>query len=90
MAKLHLHQERRRLRAAVSVVAALCVLSFAGLVFLHEASWPSMAASAVPGDVGNPPMADDSATSATTGLPSAERVFRGAPYQPPEEQIVQF
>ena len=90
MAKVHLHQERRTLRAAVSVVAALCVLGFAGLAFLHDASRPSIAASALPGAVGNLPAAGDAETSATSGLPSAASVFRGAPSKAPDEPIAQF
>ena len=90
MAKLNLHRERRTLRTAVSVVGALFVLGFASLVFLHDASSPSMAASALPGVVGHSPAADDAGTSATTGVPSAESVFRGALYTAPDEAIAQF
>ena len=90
MAKLHLHQQQQRARrAAMSVVAALCVLGFA-IVFLHDASSPSLAASALPGVVGNLSVPGDAETSETTGVPSAESVFRGAPYKAPEEAIAQF
>ena len=89
MAKLHLHQQLRARSAAMSAVAALCVLGFASLVFLHDASGPSLA-SALPGVVGNLPATGDAETSATTGVPSAESVFRGAPYKAPEEAIAQF
>ena len=67
MAKQHLHQQQRTRRAAMTVVAALCVLGFASLVFLHDASTPSMAASALPAAVGNLPAAGEAETSATRG-----------------------
>jgi hypothetical protein len=81
---------QRTFRAVVGVVAAVCVLGFASLAFLHNAARPSMAASALPGPVGDPPVAGNAATSATSGIPSAESVFRGAPYLAPEETIEQF
>ena len=89
MAKLNLHRERRTLRTAVSVVGALFVLGFASLVFLHDASSPSMAASALPAAVGNLPAAGEAETSATSRFP-AESVFRGALYTAPDEAIAQF
>jgi hypothetical protein len=89
MAKLHLHPQQRTRRAAMIVVAALCVLGFASLVFLHDAWSPSMTASASPG-VGILPVAGDAETPAATGVPSAESVFRGAPYKATEEAIEQF
>jgi hypothetical protein len=90
MAKQHLHQQQRTRRAAMTVVAALCVLGFASLVFLHDASTPSMAASALPAAVGNLPAAGEAETSATSRFPSAASVFRGAPYEAPEGTIEQF
>jgi len=48
-----------------------------------------MTASASPG-VGILPVAGDAETPAATGVPSAESVFRGAPYKATEEAIEQF
>ena len=81
---------QRTFRAVVGVVAAVCVLGFASVAFLHSAARPSMAASAPPGAVADSPAAGNTATSAASGIPSAESVFRGAPYIPPEETIEQF
>ena len=89
MAKQHLHQQQRTRRAAMTVVAALCVLGFASLVFLHDASTPSTA-SALPAAVGNLPAAGEAETSATSRFPSAASVFRGAAYEAPEGTIEQF
>jgi len=35
-------------------------------------------------------VAGDAETPAATGVPSAESVFRGAPYKAPDEEIEQF
>lgn len=87
MARQHQYVQRT-FRAVVGVVAALCVLGFASLAFLHDAAKPSMAASALPSTVGDSPAAGNSAPS--SGIPSAESVFRGAPYTAPDETIAQF
>jgi hypothetical protein len=89
MARQRQHVQRT-FRAVVGIVAALGVLGLAGLAFLHDAAKPSMAASTLPGAVGNSPVAGNAATPATSGIPSAESVFRGAPYIPPDEPIAQF
>jgi hypothetical protein len=49
-----------------------------------------MAASTLPGAVGDSPAAGNPATAVSNGVPSAESVFRGAPYIAPDETIAQF
>jgi len=89
MGKLYLNQERRTLRAAMSVVAALCVLGLAGLVVLHDGWTPGIVVSARPAVVSDAAAMGDSGMPVATGVPSAESVFRGAAYAP-EEPITQF
>lgn len=79
----------RKTGAIMSVAAALCVIGLAGVLWLHgygidaggEAA--ALVSSATPANgYLRAPM--------TTGVPSAESVFRGASYTPPEEPIAQF
>ena len=81
---------QRTFRAVVGVVAALCVLGFAGVALVHEAAKPSIAATTLRGSAGDSPAAGNSAIPAPSGVPSAESVFRGAPYTAPDETIAQF
>jgi hypothetical protein len=93
MATLHRHgQSGRRLRAVMSVAAALCVLGFASLVWLRTAE-PILTDNHAAAAVWDAP-ASASASSFTTsrqnGVPSAESVFRGSAYIAPDEPIAQF
>lgn len=82
-------QARRRLRAAMSMAAALCVLGFASLVWLHNASQATVPGTGGPAAIGD---AYDAVAPDTTssGVPSADSVFRNAGYVAPEEPIAQF
>jgi hypothetical protein len=94
MATLHRYgQAGRRLRAAMSVAAALCVLGFASLVWLHNSPEPILANSHAATAVWDEPASaavSSSTTSRPNGVPSAESVFRGSAYIAPEEPIAQF
>ena len=81
----------RKLRAAMSVAAALCVLGLASIVWLHG-SVVSSADIAVSDTRAVNFVAQDAnapAASSATGVPSAESVFRGKGYIAPEEPIAQ-
>jgi hypothetical protein len=94
MATLHRHgQSGRRLRAAMSVAAALCILGFASLVWLHNPAEPILANSHAAAAVWDAPASASVSLSTTSGqhsVPSAESVFRGSAYVAPEEPIAQF
>ena len=94
MATLHRYgQAGRRLRAAMSVAAALCVLGFASLVWLHDSPEPILANSHAAAAVWDAPASaavSSSTTSRPNGVPSAESVFRGSANIAPEEPIAQF
>lgn len=94
MATLHRHgQPGRRLRAAMSVAAALCVLGFASLVWLHNPAEPILANSHASTSVWDAPASAPVSSSTNSGqnaVPSAENVFRGSAYIAPEEPIAQF
>jgi hypothetical protein len=89
------HQQElpeRRLRNFMGVAAALCVLGLASLVWLHnspEAALSGIASRDAMPDAARAPMASQAVPTAT-GVPSAESVFRDAPYIAPEQPIAQF
>ena len=81
----------RKLRAAMSIAAALCVLGLASIVWLHGSIVSSadigMSDARAVNFVGKD--VNDRATASDTGVPSAESVFRGKGYIAPEEPITQ-
>ena len=75
-------------RAVMSVVATLCVLGFAGLLWMHDFGGAATRAALV---ADAPALPNDFLRApAATAVPSAESVFKGAGYVPPEEPIAQF
>ena len=75
--------------AIMSDAAALCAVGLASVLWLHGSGLPGEAAALVAS--ATPAVANDYLRApTTTGVPSAERVFRGASYIPPEEPIAQF
>ena len=76
-------------RAVMSVAATLCVLGFAGLLWMHDFGGAATTRAALASGAPAPPNAFLRAPAAT-GVPSAESVFNGAGYVPPEEPIAQF
>jgi hypothetical protein len=85
------YEERGKLRARLGVGAALCVLGLASLVWWHDRR--DMSSVALPAAF----VASDSSAVATaappattTGVPSAESVFRGRENVAPEAPIAQF
>jgi hypothetical protein len=83
--------ERRTLRAAMSVAAALCVLGLASLVFVHspDAGFAAADAASVAVDSGTT-LGPGAPLAGWTNVPSAESVFRDKGYVAPEEPIAQF
>jgi hypothetical protein len=93
MAELHeVDPASRKTRAMMSVAAALCVLGFASLVWLHDSPGVGATATGAPlFATDTQSLADDLARApASTGVPSAESVFRDWKYTAPEEPIAQF
>ncbi|HKU85614.1 MAG TPA: hypothetical protein VJV77_04675 [Casimicrobiaceae bacterium] len=81
--------DRPAWRAVMSVAATLCVLGFAGLLWMHDFGGAATTRAALVSDA--PAVANDFLRAPTaTGVPSAESVFKGAGYVPPEEPIAQF
>ena len=76
-------------RAMMSVAATLCVLGFAGLLWVHDFGGAATTRAALVSDA-SAPAYDFLRAPAATGVPSAESVFVGAGYVPPEEPIAQF
>jgi len=76
-------------RAVMSVAATLCVLGFAGLLWIHDFGGATTTRAALLSDAPAPPN-DFLRASPATGIPSAESVFKGAGYVPPEEPVAQF
>ena len=79
-----------KLRTLMSVAAALSVMGLASLYWLHDfggsgASRASLVVFDTPA-TGN----DFLHAPTTTGVPSAESVFGGAKYSPPEEPTATF
>jgi hypothetical protein len=73
----------------MSVAATLCVLGFAGLLWMHDFGGAAASRTTLVSEV--PVQASDFLRApAATGVPSAESVFKGAGYVPPEEPIAQF
>ena len=96
MVTSHRHaQAGHGLRASMSIAAALSVLGFTSLVWLHN-SQPILAnthAATAISDARASAAVSSPATSGPNGpngVPSAESVFRGAAYMAPEEPIAQF
>lgn len=76
-------------RAVMSVAATLCVLGFAGLLWVHDFGGAATTRAAlVP--AASAPTTDFLRAPTATGVPSAESVFKGAGHVPPEEPIAQF
>lgn len=78
----------RTLRAFMTVAAALCVIGLAGLVFVHAPDPTIGALDAYVARTEATPRIVESTGS--TGVPSAESVFRDKPYVAPEAPIAQF
>jgi hypothetical protein len=76
-------------RAVMSVAATLCVLGFAGLLWMHDFGGAATTRAAPVSDA-SPPSTDFLRAPAATAVPSAESVFKGAGHVPPEEPIAQF
>ena len=76
-------------RAVMSVAATVCVLGFAGLLWMHDFGGAATTRAALVSDAPAVPN-DFLRASPATGIPSAESVFKGAGYVPPEEPIAQF
>ena len=76
-------------RAVMNVAATLCVLGFAGLLWMHDFGGAATTRAAPVSDA-SPPTTDFLRAPAATGVPSAEGVFKGAGNVPPEEPIAQF
>ena len=76
-------------RAVMSVAATLCVLGFAGLLWIHDFGGATTTRAALLSDAPAPPN-DFLRAPPATGVPSAESVFKGAGYVPPEEPIAEF
>ena len=88
----HLHEHdgaKPTWRAVMSVAATLCVLGFAGLLWMHDFGGAATTRAALVADAPASPT-DFLRAPAATGVPSAESVFKGAGYVPPEEPIAQF
>ncbi|MGE5103712.1 MAG: hypothetical protein ACM3NZ_03135, partial [Betaproteobacteria bacterium] len=87
------NEEWGKLRARLSVGAALCVLGLASLVWWHDRRDPSsvaLPAAFVASDGSAIATAAAAPPATTTGVPSAESVFRGRGYVAPEAPIAQF
>jgi hypothetical protein len=86
------YEEHGKLRARLSVGAALCVLGLASLVWWHDrrdmSSVALLPAAFVASDGSAVATAAPPATA--TGVPSAESVFRGRGDVAPEAPIAQF
>ena len=76
-------------RAVMSVAATVCVLGFAGLLWMHDFGGAAKTRAALVSDAPAVPN-DFLRAPAATGVPSAESVFKGAGYVPPEEPVAQF
>ena len=77
----------RKTGAIMSIAAALCVIGLASMLWVHGGG----VAAAGPAASQAPAAANDFLRApTTTGVPSAESVFRGASYIQPEEPIAQF
>ncbi|MGE5170575.1 MAG: hypothetical protein ACM3JC_09405 [Rudaea sp.] len=84
-------EERGKLRARLSVGAALCVLGLASLVWWHDRRDVSnLALPAAFAATDTPVAAAGTASAKDTGVPSAESVFRGRGYIAPEAPVAQF
>jgi hypothetical protein len=88
MGTVHSHGDKSTWRAVMSVAATLCVLGFAGLLWMHDFGGAATTRASAVSDAA-PPI-DFLRAPAATGVPSAESVFKGAGHVPPEEPIAQF
>ena len=90
MGKVHgRHGDKSAWRAVMSVAATLCVLGFAGLLWMHDFGGAATTRASLVSDASAPTI-DFLRAPAATGVPSAESVFKGAGNVPPEEPIAQF
>jgi len=89
MDTLHEGGGKSKLGALMSVAATICVLGFAGLLWMHDFGGTAASRTAFVPEAPTP--ANDFLRAPTaTGVPSAESVFKGAGYVPPEEPVAQF
>jgi hypothetical protein len=85
------YEERGKLRARLSVGAALCVLGLASLVWWHDRRDMSSVALPAAFAISDGSAIATAAPPATaTDVPSAESVFRGRGDVAPEAPIAQF
>jgi hypothetical protein len=89
MATYEPEEAGRRLRALMSVAAAVCVLGLASLVWMHAPAQSDAASLAPFASSDQSAVSGESVTFSGTGVPSADSVFRGTS-SPPEEPIAQF
>jgi hypothetical protein len=85
-----LHEgSKSKWRALMTVAAALSVLGLAGVLWQHPSSGAAASSALIATDE-PATMNDFLRAPATTGVPSAASVFRGADNVAPEEPIAQF
>jgi len=88
------YQERqaadKTLRAVMSVAAAICVLGLASLVFIHAPDVAFATADTAANATDTTRTVDTPGVASTSNVPSADSIFHGKGYVPPEEPIAQF